>query len=152
MSSRCLFSSQGLPSGNGLSLSQGPPPCQRQRPCRASIKPACSPALSRRRQGFETPWDYQLPEPVLRLSPPIFPETFPPLFESRLFLATSASGSVACLKTHFTDHENSPLSESQCRNYLRGERVQRSIERLINLVIKVVANCAQARGWHVYVA
>ena len=29
-------------------------------------------ALSRRRQGFETPWDCQLPEPVSRLSPPIF--------------------------------------------------------------------------------
>jgi len=36
-------------------------------------------ALSRRRQGFETPWDCQLPEPVFQLSPPIFPQAFSPL-------------------------------------------------------------------------
>jgi hypothetical protein len=37
-------------------------------------------ALSRRRQGFETPWDCQLPEPVSGLSPHILPLDFSPAF------------------------------------------------------------------------
>jgi len=41
-------------------------------------------ALSRRRRGFESSWDCQLPEPVYRLSPPIFPREYSPAFAASL--------------------------------------------------------------------
>jgi hypothetical protein len=56
--------------------------------------------LSRRRQGFETPWDCQLPEPVSGLSPHILPVDFSPAF----FATPSRSRLHRGARRAFTNH------------------------------------------------
>ena len=80
MSSHCLFSSQGLPSGSRLSLSQGPPPCQRQRPYRASINRHVPPPPHGGDGGSKPPGTTSFQSPVFRLSPPVFPKSLPAIF------------------------------------------------------------------------